>query len=73
MNKKIRQKEVAEWLVLKESFLSDIFNGKKRPSPVNAKRMEMFTGISLDDWLFLPVDELKKKIYAVYFYREDKS
>jgi len=60
------KKKIAKWLGLRPAMASKIFTGKKRPSAKSAKRMEIISGISLNDWLFLPVGKLMIKIEAAW-------
>ena len=60
------QKQIAQWCGLREPFLSQIFNGRKRPSAMRAAELEEITGVSLRDWLLLPHDELKRKVIVAY-------
>jgi transcriptional regulator with XRE-family HTH domain len=46
------QAELAELLGVSQAHVSEIMNGKKRPSPELAQSIEKLTGIPLRDLLF---------------------
>jgi transcriptional regulator with XRE-family HTH domain len=60
------QNQIAEWTGLSAGMLCQIFKGDKRPSPESAKRLEKRTGVDLRDWLFMPADKLKHKVYLAW-------
>jgi DNA-binding transcriptional regulator YdaS (Cro superfamily) len=60
------QKNIARWAGLSQTMLCQIFKGVKRPSPSTARKLEERTGIDLRDWLFMPHEQLKQKVYLGY-------
>lgn len=60
------KKKLAKWLGLKKSDLSSILSGRYRPGKNKAERLESLTGISFNDWLRLPHNQLKELVYEIW-------
>ena len=52
MNTKITQNVLAAQVGVRQSYISDLLNRKKRPSPEVAARLEKATGIHRLSWLY---------------------
>lgn len=52
MDAKITQTEIAARVGVRQSYISDLLNRKKRPSPEVAARLEGVTGVHRLSWLY---------------------
>jgi len=68
--KKITQKQIAKFLGLSESFLSEIIGGTKGFSKMKAKHISEQTGISFEDLMFSDGNSLYKKFLFSYSQQE---
>ena len=64
--KTIRQYKVAEWLGVKPATLANIFCGNRRPSRLEAKRLEAVSGVSFEDWMLSNGNILRQKVFAAW-------
>jgi len=60
----IKQYEVASWLGLKPGTLANIFCENRRPSRLEAKRLETVSGVSFEDWMLSNGNILRQKVVA---------
>jgi transcriptional regulator with XRE-family HTH domain len=69
-SRKIKQRDVARDLGLKESYLSEMLNGKRRPSWDVAKRCALKTQSSPLVWMEGTKDDIRNLLIAVYSDKE---
>ena len=67
--KTIRQYEIAEWLGVKPATLANIFCENRRPSRIEAKRLEAISGVSFEDWLLTNGSILRQKVFTAWAVR----
>jgi len=67
--KTIRQYQVAEWLGVKPATLANIFCGHRRPSRLEAKRLEAISGVSFEDWMLSNGSALRQKVFTAWAVR----
>lgn len=66
METNIRQYKVAEWLDVKPGTLANIFCENRRPSRLEAKRLEEISGVSFEDWMLSNGQLLRQKVFAAW-------
>lgn len=71
--KTIRQYEIAEWLGVKPATLANIFCENRRPSRLEAKRLEAISGVSFEDWLLSSGSALRQKVFTAWAVRRGES
>jgi len=54
---------IAERLGVSRGFLSNVFAGRRRPSPARATEWERITGINIHVWLFASGDEIRRRLF----------
>jgi transcriptional regulator with XRE-family HTH domain len=67
---KIKQKDVARELGIGEAYLSELLNGKRRPSWDIAKRCALKTHSSPLVWMEGTKDDIRNLLMAVYSDKE---
>ena len=67
--KTIRQYKVAEWLGVKPATLANIFCENRRPSRLEAKRLEAISGVSFEDWMLSSGSALRQKVFTAWAVR----
>lgn len=58
---KMTLEELGKMAKIKRYNLSKYINGRRRPTPETAKRLEMVTGIPLEDWLLGDPEYLRRQ------------
>ena len=67
--KTIKQYKVAEWLGVKPATLANIFCENRRPSRLEAKRLEAISGVSFEDWMLSNGSALRQKVFTAWAVR----
>ena len=65
----IKQYKVAEWLGVKPATLANIFCENRRPSRLEAKRLEAISGVSFEDWMLSNGSALRQKVFTAWAVR----
>jgi len=61
----MKQRELAKILGKKNQYVNALVNGRRRPSPELAERMELVTGVSRTVWIWGTPTEKKKALREV--------
>jgi plasmid maintenance system antidote protein VapI len=64
----MKQKELAKALGVKPQYVNALMNGRRRPSPDLAERLELITGICRTVWVWGSNDEKKRSLRDVRGY-----